>query len=449
MMRNQLCRAAGGLDAVLEVPVPDLHNEAPPPPWRGGRLRRRRAVIKAWVRSLLGLGHRRRRDGAPSPADVQLMLLVIGAPLVPQPVEAWKGMAGQDVTELPLEVSKARYVVERYMAAVGGTSALNAVAASMCAAGNVWMRTSNERSKNNNAFKEDVAAGVFVLWRKRPELWCVEMLVSGSSGAKMSAGSDGKGLDPKSTADLFSTAAWAGEKRFDDNDCFVLRVDAAPPTLRARSRAGVEVVRHALQGYFSQRTGLLVGLEDTHLVRAVGACWETAMASSIGDYRRVDGISIAHAGRTVARLTRFDAGCRRFGLRGKRRRMTRTCMEEAWSIEEVGFDVVGLCAECFLPPRDMVPCDGSEPGAPPWEERGVVFDGSGEKDVAAVSSSSVLPRVQLPEVIGEFHDEVARPAVWTKLRVPAVAKRLVEFGLEKVAAVRTIDIIATEECTGV
>ncbi|GJN12877.1 hypothetical protein PR202_ga31196 [Eleusine coracana subsp. coracana] len=395
------------------------------------------------------------------------MLLVIGAPLVPQPVEAWKGMAGQDVTELPLEVSKARYVVERYMAAVGGTSALNAVAASMCAAGNVWMRTSNGRSKNNNAFKEDVAAGVFVLWRKRPELWCVEMLVSGSSGRQRrqgrlapgtmagasrrarTASDPPPGLDPKSTADLFSTAAWAGEKRFDDNDCFVLRVDAAPPTLRARSRAGVEVVWHALQGYFSQRTGLLVGLEDTHLVRAVGACWETAMASSIGDYRRVDGISIAHAGCTVARLTRFDAGCRRFGLRGKRRRMTRTCMEEARSIEEVGFDVVGLCAECFLPPRDMVPCDGSEPGAPPWEERGVVFDGSGEKDVAAVSSSSVLPRVQLPEVIGEFHDEVARPAVWTKLRVPAVAKRLVEFGLEKVAAVRTIDIIATEECTGV
>ncbi|GJN13366.1 hypothetical protein PR202_gb00060 [Eleusine coracana subsp. coracana] len=426
MMRNQLCRAAGGVDTVLEVPVPDLHNELPPPPWRGGRLRcrrrRSRTVIKAWVRSLLGLGPRCRLDGAPSQADVQLMLLVIGAPLVPQPVEAWKGMTGKDVAEQPLEVSKARYVVEWYVAAVGGTSALNPVAASMCAAGNVWMRTSKGSC-------------------------------CGRRGRSCGACRADPGLDPKSTADLFSTAAWAGEKRFDDNDCFVLRVDAAQPTLHARSRAGVEVVRHALLGYFSQRTGLLVGLEDTHLVRAVGACWETAMASSVGDYRRVDGVSVAHAGRTVARLTRFDAGSRRFSLRGKRRRMTRTCMEEAWSIEEVGFNVVGLCTECFLPPRDMVPCDGSEPGAPPGEER-VVFDGSGEKDVAAAASSSRPPNsavatacdVAVPEVIGEFRDDVTRPAVWTKLRVPAVAKRLVGFGLANstVAAVRTINI-ATEE----
>lgn len=35
-----------------------------------------------------------------------------------------------------------------------------------------------------------------------------------------------------------------------------------------------------------------------------------------------------------------------------------TWMEEAWSIEEVGFDVVGcLSVDCFLPPRDMAPCD--------------------------------------------------------------------------------------------
>lgn len=101
-----------------------------------------------------------------------------------------------------------------------------------------------------------------------------------------------QGLDPKSTANLFSTATWVGEKSVDGDDCFVLRVDADPLALSARSNADVEVVRHAVWGYFSQRTGLLVRLEDSHLLRirvqggssAGTAYWETSMESSIGDY---------------------------------------------------------------------------------------------------------------------------------------------------------------------
>lgn len=93
------------------------------------------------------------------------------------------------------EVSKAKYVVEQYVAAIGGVQAVTTAAGSMCAVGNVWMTTA--KGHNKSAFKTgmlhgDVAGGGFVLWQKTPELWCVEMLVSGSSGAKMSAGSNGK-----------------------------------------------------------------------------------------------------------------------------------------------------------------------------------------------------------------------------------------------------------------
>jgi hypothetical protein len=49
------------------------------------------------------MDQRHPRYGAPPlQADVQLMLGVIGAPLVPQPVEARKAMVGEDIKEEPL-----------------------------------------------------------------------------------------------------------------------------------------------------------------------------------------------------------------------------------------------------------------------------------------------------------------------------------------------------------
>lgn len=91
-----------GLDTVLEVPVPEVHHEA------SARGRRRPRTVKSWVRSRMD-HHHRREGAAPSRADVQLMLGVIGAPLVPQTVEARKAMAGQDIREEPL-VSAVIYI---------------------------------------------------------------------------------------------------------------------------------------------------------------------------------------------------------------------------------------------------------------------------------------------------------------------------------------------------
>ncbi|TVU34018.1 hypothetical protein EJB05_15839, partial [Eragrostis curvula] len=463
-MRNP-CRRAGGLDTVHEIPVPDFHHE--PPPCCGSRRRSRSRTVKAWVRSHF-VRFRRRRDGAPpSPSDLQLMIRVIGAPMVMRPAEPWTtGLAGRDIGELPLAVSKAKYVVEQYVAAAGGRAALRP-ASSMCAVGSVRMRTTSRRGG-----KDKVAAGGgFVVWQqKSPAGWCVEMVVSGSGGCKMSAGSDGavawrqapwqpagaapgpprplrrcvQGLDPTSTADLFSGAAWAGEKRVDGDDCFVLRVDAAASELRARSGgAGAEVVRHAMWGYFSQRTGLLVGLEDRHLVRLSrgaggGDCWwETSMASSIGDYRRVDGVSVAHAGRTVATLARSGGGG------GGWTRRTRTCVEETWSIQEVGFNVAGLSTECFLPPSDMVvACDTRSERLE--KERVVVHRinaaaASSPTKITVGSSFNVAPADEVNK--GEIVDAIVRPevAAKNKVHVPAASTRLGWLGFVKIAAVGTVD----------
>ncbi|TKW28151.1 hypothetical protein SEVIR_3G330200v4 [Setaria viridis] len=442
-----------GLDTVLEVPVPESHHE---PSARGGR--RRRRTVTAWVRSHMDQRHR--RDGAPpSRADVQLMLGVIGAPLVPQPVEARKAMAGKDIKEEPLEVSKAKYIVEQYVAAAGGEPALSA-ATSMYAMGKVRMRTAKgQKAKTGMGVVNGggEVAGGFVVWQKMPEMWCVEMVVAG--GTKMSAGSDGKvawrqtpwqqahasrgpprplrrcvqGLDPKSTANLFSTATWVGEKCIDDDDCFVLRVDADPSALRARSSADVEVVRHAVWGYFSQRTGLLVRLEDSHLLRihvhgeaTETAYWETSMESSIGDYRAVDGINVAHAGRTVVSLSRFGSGADEDdgsdAARGKR---TCTCMEETWSIEEVDFNIMGLSTECFLPPRDMIPACNSKPVEK--EQR--------KKDAVAVPVNCAAG---LDVIKSKNSDGGVRPAAARKALVPS-ATGLGWFGPAKVVAVETVD----------
>jgi len=217
--------------------------------------------------------------------------------------------------------------------------------------------------------------GGFVLWQKKPELWCLELVVS---GCKISAGSDGKvawrqtpwhqshasrgpprplrrslqGLDPMLTASLFADdSVCIGERSIDGEDCFVLKVEAEASSLRARNSSSVEIIRQTVWGYFSQRTGLLVQLEDSHLLQIKSSgggggsvFWETTMESRLDDYRAVDGVNIAHSGRTAVSLVRF--GDSQGGN-------TRTRMEEAWTIEEVDFNIWGLSMDCFLPPSDL------------------------------------------------------------------------------------------------
>ncbi|XP_068644627.1 uncharacterized protein [Aristolochia californica] len=357
-----------GLETVLEIPIPEemsashIKND------------RSRQNMKTWMRS-----HDPSIVGGRS-AELQLLLGVVGAPLVPIPINAEHSL-DPNIKDHPIESLMAKYIVQQYVAATGGEKVLNSIN-SMYAIGKVIMSASEiPTGENHNSHKtkmtkvkrpQEDEVGGFVLWQKRPDLWCVELVVS---GCKMSAGSDGKvawrqnpwqqshasrgpprplrrslqGLDPRSTANLFSNAVCIDEKAVNNEACFSLKLEADPLVLKNRSGTNVEIIRHTVMGYFNQRTGLLVQLEDTHLLRIKASdtdsvYWETTMSSSMRDYKLVDGVNIAHSGKTIVSLFRFGDNSDSH---------SRTCMEERWTIEEVDFNIWGLSMDCFLPPGDL------------------------------------------------------------------------------------------------
>ncbi|RDY06888.1 hypothetical protein CR513_09056, partial [Mucuna pruriens] len=367
-----------GLETVLEVPIPEeilTHKSGTTKAWHN---------MKNWMKP-----HAEWRSSTPSMTavfggkntEIQLLLGVVGAPLIPSPIASDNQPIPRTIKDQHIEVSMAKYIVKQYVAAVGGERALNCVD-SMYAMGQVKMATSEFSAGEGSVNSKKVVkvknlpmkgeVGGFVVWQKRPELWCLELVVS---GYKISAGSDGKvawrqtpwhhshasrgpprplrrflqGLDPRSTANLLSNSICIGEKTVNNEECFILKVEAEWSTLRARSNSNVEIVRHTVWGYLSQRTGLLVQLEDSHLLKLKSnenesIYWETNMESLIQDYRSVDGIQIAHAGKTRVSLFRFGGGPETH---------SRTRMEEVWQVEEVDFNIKGLSIDCFLPPSDL------------------------------------------------------------------------------------------------
>ncbi|XP_052184966.1 uncharacterized protein LOC127796701 [Diospyros lotus] len=386
-----------GLETVLEVPIPEEMFGSNPIK-NGGYPRSGWHNMKSWVKPYINPAEHKSLPPQPSPvlggsrsAEIQLLLGVVGAPLVPLPISS-ASPTKPNVKDHAIEASMAKYIVQQYIAATGGEKALNAID-SMYAVGKVKMGVSEfvagdgltslgcnglggggggkvMKIKGIRHGRGEV--GGFVLWQKRPELWCLELVVS---GCKISAGSDGKvawrqtpwhhshasrgpprplrrslqGLDPRTTANLFSNSVCIGEKIVNGEDCFVLKLEAETSTLRARSSSNVEIIGHTVWGYFSQRTGLLVQLEDSHLLRIKAAgsdsvFWETSMESQIQDYRAIDGVVIAHRGRTAVSLFRYGESSES---------QSKTEMEEVWSIEEVDFNIKGLSMDCFLPPGDL------------------------------------------------------------------------------------------------
>ncbi|KAK8653023.1 hypothetical protein V6N13_127044 [Hibiscus sabdariffa] len=78
-----------------------------------------------------------------------------------------------------------------------------------------------------------------------------------------------------------------------------------------RSECPAEIIRYVLFGYFSKKTGLLVHMEDSHLTRIQSnggdtVYWETTLNSHLHDYQPVESIMIAHFGRSVITLFRFE-----------------------------------------------------------------------------------------------------------------------------------------------
>ncbi|KAM6599162.1 uncharacterized protein LOC115716516 [Cannabis sativa] len=319
--------------------------------------------------------------------DLRLLLGVLGCPLAPIPqvndpnIDHLLHLKG-----IPFETSIAHYIIQQYLASTGCLKQQKSCNKNMYVSGSVKMiccETEVSTGKNVKSLgTRSGENGCFVLWQMMPGMWSLELVVGGN---KVVAGSDGKtvwrhtpwlgahaakgpqrplrriiqGLDPKSTASLFANAQCLGEKQIGENNCFVLKVCADRAAVMERSEGHAEVIRHALYGYFCQKTGLLVYLEDSHLTRVESpdqndvvlasapedVYWETTIGSSIADYRDVDGLLIAHQGRSIATIFR----CKELSMQ-----YTRTRMEELWNIDDVVFNVPGLSVDSFLPPADVV-----------------------------------------------------------------------------------------------
>ncbi|XP_078181101.1 uncharacterized protein LOC144574881 [Carex rostrata] len=409
------------LETVLEVPVPDENGSfgLSPRGTRNGNSKLKN--IKSWMRSQRILNHSSAPSSLGRGAELQLMLGVIGAPLLPHPLQCYSSITGSAIKDDPIETSMAKYIVHQYVAAAGGEEVLGKVD-NMYAMGKLHMKSNNSRSATGGEM------GGFVLWHQSPHLWCIELLVS---GCKITAGSNGKvtwrqtpwqqphasrgpprplrrciqGLDPRSTADLFSDAVWVGEKTISGQDCFILRVDTKADSLHARSSSQAEVVKHTMWGYFSQKTGLLVQIEDSHLLKIPGdsdkesVFWETNMESSLSDYRTIEGVNIAHSGRTSASLLQFGGTGANEG-RGR----TKSLMEETWEVEEIDFNIVGLSKECFLPPADL-----KEPLEEKVEEKKT--DKKESCDVSAKSNARPLIGVKAQAGAGTWFGPVRVMAV--------------------------------------
>ncbi|OWM79182.1 hypothetical protein CDL15_Pgr003353 [Punica granatum] len=379
---------SGSLRPVMEGPDPDEQG--------GQDLRRRRgsgSSLGSWVRGQLysssGSGGGGGGGGVGcSKADLRVLLGVMGAPLSPVHVSSLDPLPHLSIKDTPIETSSAQYILQQYTAASGGQKLQNSIR-NAYALGKLKMTTSEFETatkviKNRNAAE----TGGFVLWQMNPDMWYVELSVGGS---KVHAGCNGnlvwrhtpwlgahtakgpvrplrralQGLDPRTTASLFADAKCIGEKKLNGEDCFILKLCADPHTLTARSEGPAEIIRHVLFGYFSQKTGLLVYMEDSHLTRIQSSggdavYWETTINSFLDDYRPVEGVMIAHSGRSIVTLFRFGEMAMSH---------TKTRMEESWTIEEVAFNIPGLSEECFIPPGDLKSGSISEACELPQEER--------------------------------------------------------------------------------
>ncbi|KAK4794102.1 hypothetical protein SAY86_012096 [Trapa natans] len=338
-----------GLDTVLEVPIPE---EMFTNMGSNGLLRWQnlRAFMRAQSNdgksssSSSGSSSSVSRLSSGSRGEFSALLKLVGSPLIPFQAQSDQALT-RPIRDCSIEASTAKYIVQQYVAATGGQGALNAVS-SMYAVGQVKM-IGSEMSQNDGNVQPrgDYEVGGFVLWQKNPDLWFLELVVS---GFKVSAGSDGKVSWSQSSTQPCN-AICIGENTISDEDCFVLKIEAAPEILRVQSSPHTELVHHKVWGYFSQRTGLLIHFEDSKLVRMKtaskgnhAAFWETTMETAIGDYRYVDGINIAHCGKTSVTLFRYGGK-----VNHKRK------IEETWTIEEVDFNICGLSTDCFLPPADL------------------------------------------------------------------------------------------------
>ncbi|XP_015969129.1 uncharacterized protein LOC107492608 isoform X1 [Arachis duranensis] len=295
--------------------------------------------------------------------DLKLLLSVLACPLFPVPPHP--SLPSLNHAQVS---SSAEYIIQHFTAATGCRK-LEGTVKTVFATGKVAMGVVDEVGATAGVSEK----GCFVIWQMIPHKWQIELVVAGH---KVVAGSDGtvawrhtpwlgphaakggvrplrravQGLDPLAVSAVFSGAQYMGEKEIMATDCFVLKLSANQKDLVDRSDNTAEMIKHVTFGYFSQKNGLLVYLEDSFLTRIQSpgthpTYWETTMSTTIEDYRMVDGVMIAHGGRSTVIITRFGDNLRAGPA------VTR--MEESWTIDDVAFNVPGLSMDCFLPPKEL------------------------------------------------------------------------------------------------
>ncbi|KAJ0982274.1 hypothetical protein J5N97_010529 [Dioscorea zingiberensis] len=322
------------------------------------RLSRRSHSLRSWFKNHLPhlFIHKR--------SDLKLLLSVLACPLSPVSI----------LSKDPHNVSsEAQYIIQQFRATTK-CGKMEGGARSMYVAGRVKVVKALEQGlPSSSSTPGECHKGCFVMWQMDPDKWLIDLCVSGH---RVMAGSDGKvawrrtpwlgahaargsvrpvrralqGLDPVTIAAAFSPAKRIEDRHIGDEECFVLKLSEDSSTLSIRSDSTAEIIKHDMIGYFSMRSGLLVQLDDSQLTRieypgAQALYWETIISSYIEDYREIDGVMIAHSGRSTVNLERFGVGM-------KTHRVS-TQMEETWTIDDVVFNVPGLSADCFIPPEEV------------------------------------------------------------------------------------------------
>ncbi|GER52448.1 hypothetical protein STAS_29907 [Striga asiatica] len=309
-------------------------------------------------------------------SDLKILLSVMGCPLFPLSVNPKHALT--QVSSSP------QYIIQHFTAATGCRK-MEGIVKNMYATGNVAMAMVDEpgsAATGASSASESTQKGCFVIWQMMPDKWLIELFVGGH---KVVAACDGnvawrhtpwlgahaakggvrplrralqatkllqkiliQGLDPVAISCVFSTAQYMGEKHMSGVDCFMLKLSAEPSDLAERSDSSAEMIKHVTVGYFSQRSGLLVHLEDSYLTRVQTPgsrpmYWETSTCTRIEDYRAVEGMMIAHSGHSSVVITRFG-DCLRAVTR----------MEETYVIDDLAFNVPGLSLDSFIPPKEML-----------------------------------------------------------------------------------------------
>ncbi|TMX04478.1 hypothetical protein EJD97_008588 [Solanum chilense] len=294
-------------------------------------------------------------------SDLRILLSVLGCPLFP--------VSSNPKTPISQVSSSAEYIIEHFRAA-SGCRKIQGVVKNMYVSGKVSMAIVDTSSPASTISQK----GCFVLWQMVPNKWLIELVVAAH---KVVAGSDGnvawrhtpwlgshaakgairplrralQGLDPLAVAAVFSAAEYIGEKNILGIDSFVLKLSANHPDLTERSDNTAEMIKHVVFGYFSQRSGLLVYVEDSYLTRIQSpgsppTYWETTMGTKVEDYRPVEGVMIAHSGCSSVIITRFGDNLKAGPA------ITR--MEETYTIDDVAFNVPGLSIDSFIPPQGLI-----------------------------------------------------------------------------------------------